>query len=733
MKRPTFTTFILIFCLFFLSTHGQTDIQEFIKEIEEPVGRNQSQEQVEAFALQKAKRLALEETGTYLSSLTVVRDSRLTSEQIIALAGGIVKAKIVDRPEVRTENGVVYVKVKARIEVDTAILKYHVEELIKNKKIMARLEELQRRNQALEDQLAALKGTESRRLEELNATVLALEKDRERQRLFLEEQRLRAEAALKDAEIKRLEEVRAMQERLERLSKEQKEVKQREAELIAKEKDRILHAQLENEARWKAIARKAERNQAVWIPIDETLSAQQALEETIQLKETIRDLIRQIDSDYQVNREKLIAIFDKQIELTKRHMPPISEDRKLFEKTWEYNQRITKHEKKVAQLKEKNRNKKLEIEGESEIMLTRLKFDWLTQKVNILEPFIKRLQEIQKKKFFLPNEKVIVTLDEPNADKSHFPLRIEYKGNTFNTLWHYKDVGEAKIFWDTREYLQGEGLFQIGDEMSELWFYITDCHVINHGTKNKITIKLRSIQTFREIEEWENMAPLLEKARLDFLRNKADYIDSLTDMKFVLVPKGCYYKGCNNCNYDEIIGSKKKVCVDEFFIGKYEVTQGQWRKLMGNKPRYSYKSDSHPVVNVGWEDMKEFIRRLNEKSEGTYRLPTETEWEYACRSGGKAETYCGSNDIYRVGWCNDSIQPRGTKDPNGLGIHDMSGNVWELCEEYKEVHTTAMRGGDTHSIDWCKSTSRRIYPLPSAYLQALQKVGFRLLRTSDRK
>ncbi|MCL2132121.1 MAG: SUMF1/EgtB/PvdO family nonheme iron enzyme [Lentimicrobiaceae bacterium] len=137
-----------------------------------------------------------------------------------------------------------------------------------------------------------------------------------------------------------------------------------------------------------------------------------------------------------------------------------------------------------------------------------------------------------------------------------------------------------------------------------------------------------------------------------------------------------------------------QVTLSNFKIAKTLVTQAQWKAIMdGNNPS-SYKGEDRPVENVSWNQVQTFINRLNEATGREYRLATEAEWEYAARGGKKSQgyIYSGSNNIDAVAWYQDNsgnqTHPIGGKAPNELGIFDMSGNVWEYCNDRYDEYTS---------------------------------------------
>ncbi len=159
------------------------------------------------------------------------------------------------------------------------------------------------------------------------------------------------------------------------------------------------------------------------------------------------------------------------------------------------------------------------------------------------------------------------------------------------------------------------------------------------------------------------------------------------------VAGGSFIMGCQSDRdgvYGDCFNREKpahRVEVGSFEIGKYEVTQALWQAVMGGNPSHFKGCSECPVEKVSWDDVQAFLQRLNALTGNRYRLPTESEWEYAARGGRQSGgyKYAGGNDVGSVGWYSDNsggrTHPVGRKDANELGLHDMSGSVWEWVQD----------------------------------------------------
>jgi len=227
----------------------------------------------------------------------------------------------------------------------------------------------------------------------------------------------------------------------------------------------------------------------------------------------------------------------------------------------------------------------------------------------------------------------------------------------------------------------------------------------------------------------------------------ATYKDPYTGMEFVFVKGGCYQMGDLFGEFSsDIKVTPHDVCVPDFWIGKYEVTQGEWVKVMGDNPSHNIKCGKDcPVENITWEDTIAFMSRFRKNGEKLFRLPTEAEWEYACRSGGKKEKFCGGENPDERGWNSDAsikkTQPVGSRQPNGLEIYDMNGNVSEWCSDWynqdyyrlspkdnpkgpAQGENRVIRGSDGRSADLSSRAAFRSGAAPDSQIRTN---GFRVL------
>ena len=303
--------------------------------------------------------------------------------------------------------------------------------------------------------------------------------------------------------------------------------------------------------------------------------------------------------------------------------------------------------------------------------------------------------------------------------------------------------------------------------------FVTPNAVDSKNVKNEINFALNNNKKFLAIYLEETQLPLgLElrmgdiQAVLKWRMSESNYLkklisafsnelftaDRIPVIDMALVSAGEFFMGSPDLEKGRYSDEKvKKVVISkQFYIGKNLISQDEWGCLM-SKNRSEFEDPKFPILNVSWDECQEFIEKLNSKTNGGYRLPTEAEWEYACRGGSQSVYSFGDTFNPSFANCKESNlnrpTPVGSYAPNTLGIYDMHGNVWEWCNDWlgnissKESYTDptgpnqgelrVMRGGAFNiSSRFARSAFRNLHRTPAF---GLHYTGFRVVKDVELK
>ncbi|MDP8267835.1 MAG: SUMF1/EgtB/PvdO family nonheme iron enzyme, partial [Candidatus Tenebribacter davisii] len=355
-----------------------------------------------------------------------------------------------------------------------------------------------------------------------------------------------------------------------------------------------------------------------------------------------------------------------------------------------------------------------------------------------------------------------ITVEMPKAETINRVITLKPKTNEILEIYPEVQTGTVQVM-----IIPNSADIELNGDGGE--------HYTATGRKTFIDVPIGTYELIVKADDYKTHTESFQ-LQLDDTAAKQIKLEEGRDVpnNMIFVEGGTFQMGSNEESNEKPIHS---VSVSDFFIGKYEVTQKEWKEVMGSNPS-NWKGDSLPVEEVSWYDAVEFCNKKSEMeglqkcytgsgkntkcnfSANGYRLPTEAEWEYAARGGSKSRNYkySGSNTIGDVAWyagnsgslfISKKTHPVGQKQANELGIYDMAGNVWEWCSDWysnsyyenspqrnPQGPTRSFRrmnrgGGWIGKADYCR-VAYRYFSYSGAHgpLISSSFVGFRLLRSS---
>ena len=502
MIRLNMRFLAIIFFLILFTTVSFAKEKTFTKEAVEVVPASQSQDQVIAYLTQKLTREATEEAGTFITSELNIKNYEITKDEFSSFAGAISKVKV-ENKETFTKNNQQYVKVKLNVTVDTDNVKTYLEKIMQDNEYKKEAEELRQKNLELEKQLKT--ATKEQYEKELSTQVKQQVELQKKQELEIEKLTLKAKQ----------EYAKAKEEQDKKTAEREKEILELKNK-IAQEQNNIKKAELENQARIKELENKAKNELKNYNAKTNSMTVQKAIEETKNLRKKISEIITNFETLIKTNRDNLIKSYDEQIKLA------VNDSSKgMWETQQQYNERI-KNGKTLKQ--------NLEEEKADNIFEYNINFVYINMPNNIktldsmfvtLEPFQKRLKELQKGKYFDKSRKTfgVESLGYANADEKYFPINVKYKGEEYSLRYDFADIGieKAQLLYKTQKQFVMEPMFSVNNNMKSEFVGFYGKHL---GTNAERTwdlrkskyrnVQLEELAEIKEIEKYKELDEILK-------------------------------------------------------------------------------------------------------------------------------------------------------------------------------------------------------------------------------
>ena len=412
----------------------------------------------------------------------------------------------------------------------------------------------------------------------------------------------------------------------------------------------------------------------------------------------------QIEDYYNIQFEKNLKDVEKTYYLLLNkagsHIPPRPASKDLFETEYEYTKRMENYKIKFqkAAIKQKNRIKKTHKEFNLRYRISLAEIEHFESKIKKLKPLVEKIKRIQNQTHPSPNGDLKVVLFPPEADNFRFPVHLVSKDQKWTRYWEYTNRKKARSLWQNKSYMKAEMRTQLEfSPGNKIITTITVIQVSNTKTGDTKTYKIGEVKPVPVIGLYNNMVKNdLPAAKLmAALKNVVK--GPVSGMEFIYISPRSYLMGSPRNELGRWANELQHpvILTEGYYLQTTEVSQRQWRTIMRSNPSgFSNCGSDCPVENVYWGEVQEFIRRLNKIDKtGKYRLPTEAEWEFACRAGNKN---FGANDkeedkLKIYAWYFDNSDgtphPVALKKPNRWGLFDMQGNVSEWCNDWAGAYS----------------------------------------------
>ena len=412
----------------------------------------------------------------------------------------------------------------------------------------------------------------------------------------------------------------------------------------------------------------------------------------------------QIEREYNVLFEKKLKEIEKTYYLLLNKagniIPPAPAPKDLFETEYEYNTRMENYKKKVLKtaIIKKNQIKKTHKEFNLRYRISLAEIEHYEAKIKELSPLVEKISNIQNETHSSPDGNLKIVLFPPEADNFRFPLHLISEKEKWVRYWDYSDRKKARTLWQNKSYMYAEMRNQFEFTTgNKILTKITVIQVSNTKTGDRKIFKIGEVKPVPVLEIYNNMVKNELPAAKLMAALKNVVTGPVSGMEFIYISPRSFSMGSPRHESGRWANElQHRVRLTKgFYIQTTEVTQRQWRTIMrGNPSGFSNCGSDCPVENIYWGEVQEFIRRVNKIEKTTkYRLPTEAEWEYACRAGNK---YFGANDnseskLPNYAWYFDNSEgtphPVALKKPNRWGLFDMQGNVSEWCNDWAGAYS----------------------------------------------